>query len=169
MAETNALSLFPYAVDLFGGMVDLLQLESVAAAASPPKQPGEPNPGDREGKGSRKTKAEDNREADEEDEETEPTSQLPPLAMDTHPTVANSKFPPLRRAALHFLALLIRACISRVYDMGSTGMLVPGAYLTRARATLGYVASTDEDAIVRIMAREAGEGLGQLSNALVGL
>jgi hypothetical protein len=53
--------------------------------------------------------------------------------------------------------------------MGSTGILVPGAYLTRARATLGYVASTDEDAVVRIMAREAGEGLGQLSNALVGL
>jgi hypothetical protein len=50
MAETNALSLFPYAADLFGGMVDLLQLESVPATASPPKQPGEPNPGDREGK-----------------------------------------------------------------------------------------------------------------------
>ena len=170
MAETNALSLFPYAADLFGGMVDLLQLESVPATASLPKQPAEPNPGDREeGKGFRKAKAEDNREADEEDEETEPTSQLLSLTMDTHPTMANSKFPPLRRAALHFLVLLIRACISRVYDMGSMGMLVPGTYLKRARATLGYVASTDEDAIVRIMAREAGEGLGQLSNALVGL
>jgi hypothetical protein len=169
MAETNALSLFPYAIDLFGGMIDLLQLEGVPATASPPKQPGEPNPGDWEGKGSRKTKAEDNREADEEDEESEPTSQLPPPTMDTQPTVANSKFPPLRRAALHFLALLIRACISRVYGMGSMGILVPGAYLTRASATLGYVASTDEDAVVRIMAREAGEGLEQLSNALVGL
>jgi hypothetical protein len=172
MAETNALSLFPYAADLFGGMIELLHLESVPAISPPPKQPtlSEPNPDDHEsGKGSRKMKVEDDHEGDEQDEEIEPTLQSLPPTMDAYPTVANSKFPPLRRAALHFLALLIRACISRVYDMGSTGMLIPDAYVSRARATLGYVASTDEDAVVRVMAREAGEGLGQLSNALAGL
>lgn len=173
MAETNGLALFPYAADLFGGMVDLLQLESVPATFPPPKQPTEPsgiNLGGREsGKGSRKAEAEDDREGDEQDEETSPISQPQPPTMDSHPTVANSKFPPLRRAALHFLALLIRACTSRVYDIGSTGMLIPIAYITRARTTLGYVGSTDEDAVVRVMAREAREGLGQLSSALLGL
>ena len=173
MAETNALALFPYAADLFGGMLDLLQLESVPATFPPAKQPARPSGidlDDREsGKGPGKAEVEDSPEGDGKDEETGLISQPPPLTMDNHPTVANSKFPPLRRAALHFLALLIRGCTSRVYDVGSTGMLIPGAYITRARTTLGYVASTDEDAVVRVMAREAREGLGQLSNALLGL
>ena len=57
----------------------------------------------------------------------------------------------------------------RVYDMGSAGMLIPNVYITRERATLGYVASTDEDALVRVMAREARERLEQPSGALLGL
>lgn len=167
------LALLPYATDLFGGMIDLLQLESVSATFPPPKRPGEKselNPDDREnGKGSRSTKVDDDYERVEQDEGSEPTSQPPPPTMDTHPTAANSKFPPLRRAALHLLALLIRECTSRVHDMGFTGILIPDVYITRARTTLGYVASTDEDIVVRVMAREAREGLGRLSNALVGL
>jgi len=173
MAETNALALFPYAADLFGGMVDLLQLESVPATFPLPKKPTgitEANPDDQEvGTGPRKVEVEDHHEGDEQDEETGATSQSPPETMDNHPTLANPKFPPLRRAALHLIALLIRACISRVYDMGSTGMLIPNTYITRAKTTLGYIASTDEDAVVRVMAREAREELGQLSNALLGL
>ena len=167
------MALFPYAADLFGGMVDLLQLESVPTTSPSSKRPTEqpePNPDDPDSrKDSRKAKVEDNHEEGEEDEEAGPTPDPPPLSMDSHPTLANSKFPPLRRGALHFLALLIRACISRVYDMGSTGMLIPDMYITRARTTLGYVASTDEDAVVRVMAREAREELGQLINALLGL
>ena len=169
--ETNALALFPYATDLFGGMIDLLQLESVPAT-SPPKtttKPSEPSQDDQErGNGPGNTK-EGGWERDEQGGVTEPPSQPPPPTMDTHPAVANSKFPPLRRAALHFLALLIRECTTRVYDTGFAGMLIPDAYLVRARTTLGYVAVTDGDAVVRVMAREAREGLEQLSNALVGL
>lgn len=171
MVETNALALFPYAADLFGGMLDLLQLESVPAT-SPPKttEPSEPNTDDRErGKGLRNTKVEGGREGDGEGEITEPTPQPPPPTMDTHPAAADSKFPPLRRAALRFLALLTRECTTHVYSTGFTGMLIPDTYLMRARTTLGYVAVTDVDAVVRIMAREAKEGLGQLSNALMGL
>ena len=156
MAETNALALFPYATDLFGGMVDLLQLESVPATSVPPKRTTE-------------VSEPDDCNGDARDEKAGFTSQQFPPTMDTHPTLPNSKFPPLRRAALHFLTLLIQACISRVYDMGPAGMLIPNERTSRARTTLGYVASTDEDAIVRVMAREAKEGLGQLSNALVGL
>ena len=173
MAETNALALFPYAADLFGGMVDLLQLESVPATSAPPRKPIKSsglNPdGQGSGTSSRKAKVEVNHERGEEDKKIGLPLQPPPVTMDSHPTLANSKFPPLRRAALHFLALLIRACISRVYDVGPTGMLIPDVYVTRARATLGYVANTDEDAVVRAMAREAREGLEQLSNALLGL
>lgn len=173
MAETNALALFPYAADLFGGMVDLLQLETVPAISPPPKkhtEPSEQNPDDQEsGRGSRKAKVGDSHEPDEEDDEIGFNSQLPPPTMNSHPTSANSKFPPFRRAALHFLALFIRACISRVYDVGSMGMLIPDVYITRARTTLGYVAGTDEDAVVRVMARETREELGQLTSALLGL
>jgi len=172
MVETNALALFPYAADLFGGMVDLLQLESVPAT-SPSKaatKPSEPDPDNQEnGKGPKNAKVEDGCEGDKQDEITEPPLQPPPSTMDSHPTVANSKFPPLRRAALHFLALLIRESTSSVYDTGPMRISIPGVYLTRARTTLGYVAVTDEDAAVRVMAREAREGLGQLSSAFVGL
>jgi len=171
MVETNALALFPYAADLFGGMIDLLQLESVPAT-SPPKattEPSEPNPDDQERREDlTDTKAEGGCVWDGQGGMTKPPSQPPPPTMDTHPTAANSKFPPLRRAALHFLTLLIRECTTRVYGTGFTGMLIPDAYLIRARTTLGYIAVTDEDAVVRVMAREAREGLGQLSNALAG-
>ena len=172
IAETNALALYPYVADLFGGMVDLLQLETLPATFSPPKksaEPSRPNSDQEDGQGSRKAKVEDNREEYEQDEENGRASQPPRLTMDSHPTLVNSRFPPLRRAALHFLALFIRACVSRIYHMDSTGMLIPGVDITRARATLSYVASTDEDAVVRVMAMEAREGLRQLSNALLGL
>ena len=171
MAETNALALYPYAADLFGGMVDLLQLESIPATSSPKKPAGPSgfNSDQENEKGSKEAKVESNHEGDEQDEENGCASQPPPLTMDSHPTLVNSKIPPLRRAALHFLALLIRACVSRVYHMGPTGMLIPDVYAARARATLGYVASMDEDAVVRVMAREAREELEQLSSALLGL
>ena len=88
--------------------------------------------------------------------------------------MANSKFPPLRRAALHFLALLIQACTARAYEAGSAGgsgalVLFPPALMTRMRTTLGYVAATDADDVVRVLAREAVEGLDQLTEAIVGL
>lgn len=172
MAETSALALFPYAADLFGGMVDLLQLESVPTTSPPPRkksaETSEQNPDDQEsGKGPGNVKEENSYVGEGQDRGTASISQPPHPTMDTHPTVANSKFPPLRRAALHFLTLLIRECISRVYDIGSTGMLIPNTYITRARTTLGYIASTDEDAVVRVMAREVREILRQLSNALI--
>ena len=150
--------------------MDLLQLESVPETSAPLQKPterSEPEVGDQgDGKNHGMAREEG---AHEGNKNTGPTPQSPPPTMDAHPTAANSKFPPLRRAALHFLTLLIQACISRVYDMGPAGMLIPNAHTSRARTTLGYVASTDEDAVARVMAREAREGLGQLSNALVGL
>ena len=93
--------------------------------------------------------------------------------MDARPTAANPKFPPLRRAALHFLALLLRAQTARVYNASrapSLGIVLPSASeMKRAETVLGYVSVTDEDSVVRVMAREATELLQQLRNALLGL
>ncbi|KAI0291027.1 hypothetical protein B0F90DRAFT_1781194 [Multifurca ochricompacta] len=72
--------------------------------------------------------------------------------MDSQPTVADPRFPPFRRASLHFLGVLVRAFPSR-----------------RAMTTLGYVAATDSDSVVRIMAQEVGEAVRALKRALIGL
>ncbi|GLB33780.1 hypothetical protein LshimejAT787_0106640 [Lyophyllum shimeji] len=92
----------------------------------------------------------------------------PPI-MDSEPLSTNPRFPPLRRAALHFLSLLIRETTKQIYDSSFGGSIFPDAFMTRAKATLGYVASTDEDNIVRVMAREAGEGLKDMHRAMIGL
>ncbi|KAF8076354.1 hypothetical protein FPV67DRAFT_413223 [Lyophyllum atratum] len=89
--------------------------------------------------------------------------------IESEPTSANPKFPPLRRAALHFLSLLIRETTKLVYDSSFGGSPFPAGFMKRAKATLGYVASTDDDNIARVMAREADEGLNQLNLAIMGL
>jgi len=89
--------------------------------------------------------------------------------MDSDPTSANSKFPPLRRAALHFLSLLIRASTQIIYDEKPSLTLITGEVLQRMHLTLGYVSSTDEDGVVRVMAREAKENLEQMKKVMMGL
>lgn len=88
--------------------------------------------------------------------------------MDDHPTSTNTKFPPLRRAALHFLTLLIRGTTKEIHEssasVGDNARL--SAELTkRMRITLGYISNTDDDMLVRVMAREALEDLAQLELA----
>ncbi|KAI0824765.1 hypothetical protein BC628DRAFT_1419872 [Trametes gibbosa] len=147
--KTNALAVLPYTVDLADAMIDLLQVESVPATHRKPDVRSKPEP---------------------EIQDDEKGCKEPPATMDTQPTSANPKFPPLRRAALHFLSLLTRACTSHVYETGSADrMLLPPDLLRRARVTLGYIAATDADDVVRVMARETLEGLDQLAEAIVGL
>ncbi|RDB22555.1 RNA polymerase II assembly factor RTP1 [Hypsizygus marmoreus] len=97
------------------------------------------------------------------------TSESPPPTMDSEPTSANPKFPPLRRAALHFLALLIRETTKQAYDSSFGRSIFSEAFLRRVKTTLSYIASTDEDAVVRVMAREAGEGLDEMRRAMMNL
>lgn len=139
-------------------MVDLLQVETVPA---PPRReraaPEQAPDGEREDK------------AFEDGAAPSPPAVVPET-MDAEPTSKNTKFPPLRRAALHFLTLLIQACTERLYDSGANDALAfPARLLRRAKTTLGYVAATDADGIVRVMAREAQEGLEQLGEAMVGV
>ncbi|KAL5527881.1 hypothetical protein ACEPAG_6682 [Sanghuangporus baumii] len=93
--------------------------------------------------------------------------------MDARPTAANPKFPPFRRAALHFLSLLLRAHTALTYQGGQAFVreaVVPSEpEMKRAETVLLYISITDEDGVVRVMAREAAELLQQLRNALLGL
>ncbi|OSX60155.1 hypothetical protein POSPLADRAFT_1066562 [Postia placenta MAD-698-R-SB12] len=144
--KTNELAILPYAADLSEAMVDLLQVETVPAAPAAKKA------------------------SVEEEDEIEWLEPPTPATMDAQPTSTNSKFPPLRRAALHFLSLLIQACTARLYESSDgTDMVFPPQLVRRTKTTLGYVAATDEDAVVRVMARETLEGLDQLAEAMMGI
>ena len=158
-AKISPLAVLPYLMDLTDAMVDLLQVESVQVAP----RAAAARPGTASEKEGEVAEAAQGAEAD-------PLKSQPAPTMDSHPTSTNTKFPPLRRAALHFLSLLVRACTTRVYETGSAdGSLLPPVTMKRARTTLGYIAATDADDIVRVMARETVEGLDQLAEAVVGL
>ena len=134
--HASVLSLLPYSSDLFEAMIDLLQVESVSTT-------------------SRRQTFESQSGGDEEAEET----------MDSQPTSTNPKFPPLRRAALHFLSLLLRMTTESIASASTT----PKFPMKRAKVTLSYVASTDPDVVVRVMAQEAIEQLKNLGHAMIGL
>ncbi|KAM5540366.1 hypothetical protein V8D89_005824, partial [Ganoderma adspersum] len=154
-AKTNALAVLPYVTNLADAMVDLLQIETVAVA------PHKHSPRSKET--SEEKTAADPEEKDPEQKPASPT-------MDSQPTSTNTKFPPLRRVALHFLSLLIQTCTNRVYETGDAeGLMLPPGLMKRARTTLGYVAATDADDVVRVMAREVVEGLDQLVEAVLGV
>ncbi|KAJ3986901.1 hypothetical protein F5890DRAFT_1636144 [Lentinula detonsa] len=89
--------------------------------------------------------------------------------MDDHPTYTNTKFPPLRRAALHFLTVLIRGTTKEIYESLEDTPHMSPELTKRMRITLGYISSTDDDMLVRVMAREALEDLAQLELAKLGI
>ena len=145
-ADTADLALLPYAHDLANAMLDLLQVEGSASARAA-------------------------------DTNHPPTAAA--ASMDNEPTAADATFPPFRRASLHFLGTLVRAYTRRAFasspsgaGTGSRGNIRPDDDdfpARRATATLGYVAATDADAAVRVMAREVGEAVRVLERARVGL
>jgi hypothetical protein len=85
----------------------------------------------------------------------------------TKESTASSTSAPLKRAALHFILLDIRARSARLTNSVDT-VSSRGSSLKRASTTLHYVASVDEDKLVRVMAREALEGLGQMEETILG-
>ncbi|KAG6378921.1 hypothetical protein JVT61DRAFT_13206 [Boletus reticuloceps] len=141
---TSTVSVLCYINDLATGMIDLFQVEMVSTVQSPSKD-------DDRGTGTRKAQEHDAAEA-----------------LDTKPTVINPKLPPLRRAALHFWTSLLHQLTHATYD-GTMVEGLPATLLRRAKITLGYIAATDEDGIVRVMAREASEAIDQLNKATLGI
>ena len=125
------------------------------------------------------------------DDVEKPARRRIPDVMDTNPTTTEMKAAPLRRAALHFLSQLLRAHISSLYNARSTRAVgdsnvtlnvegvwmqgisardevIPAALLRRAGIVLGYVGVTDEDGVVRVMAREASDLVDQYNEACLG-
>jgi hypothetical protein len=147
------LALLPYAHDIAHAMLDLLQIEGARAS------------GQAQGKPPVST---------DTDANFNPSPQSPIPSMDNQPTVANSTFPPFRRASLHFLGILVRAYTRRAYAssgsaVGGSGMAVDDFPTRRAVTTLAYIAATDADAVVRVMAGEVGDAVHTLERALIGL
>ena len=139
--NTFPLALLPYLEDLSSAMIDLLQIESVPLTHDHKE----------------KEFYEDNEPSDD------------PQTMDSNPSSKNPKFPPLRRAALRFLTLVIQAAARQLYDQLETDVskIFSQALFHRLRVTLGYISSSDEDNIVRLMARDATQGLKQLQQAIL--
>jgi hypothetical protein len=156
IAGTADLALLPYANDLANAMLDLLQIEGARAAAQS-RQPPVPSV------------------ADANSDSNTSAPYPPTVSMDSQPTAADAKFPPFRRASLHFLGVLVRAYTRRAYASSGASASnggMPPAYdfpVRRATTTLGYVAATDVDTVVRVMAREVGEDMLALQRALIGL
>ncbi|KIY73777.1 hypothetical protein CYLTODRAFT_406490 [Cylindrobasidium torrendii FP15055 ss-10] len=93
-------------------------------------------------------------------EEEDPTK-----GMDANPT-QRQRFPPMRRAALHFLGMLIRETTRAAYD-GVAQLSFEPALLRRAKITLQYLAATEGDGIAKVMAREVTEAVTELEKAYV--
>lgn len=139
--DIYSLAVLPYVQDLCTGFIDLLQLESSLANTV--------------AKGEEKTADDGNNDG--------------LASLDSNPTSKDSKLPPLRRAALHFLSLLMRASTKLIYEGSSRITPFPGSMFRRANIVLEYVSSIDEDGVVRVMAMEAKENLEQLQGAMLGL
>ncbi len=172
--NTYSLAVLPYIEDLAGAMIDLLQIESTPiqqqSREAKDKQ-ATPDTQHRDNENNEEKKAgESSPKGTKASEVTEEETAKSPLTMDEAPTSNNSKFPPLRRAALHLLGLLIKEATRHVYESTSPGsVFLPQQLVSKATATLGYIASTDEDGVVRVMAREVREQLSDLQRAKLGL
>lgn len=146
--NTSPIALLLYVEDLLEAFVDLLRIEAVPISQRPrsssaPKEP-------------------------QQDDTMQPPTASAPTG-DIQPTATNSKLPPLRRAALHFLSLLTRAFTTHLLESSTVIYNISDATTKRARTTVAYVAAVDEDNVVRVMAKETLQGLDRLSSALVGL
>lgn len=151
--NTSSLAVLPWATDLLEAMIDLLQIESVpisqVSKTDTKVLPKDDANGEVRGNAAKAPKHD---------------------SVDFRPTTKDPRIPILRRSALHLLALLIQAFISQIDDPASKSLYVlPGELMRRAKNTVGYIAVTDEDEIVRVMAKEASEGLDSLAEAMLGL
>lgn len=140
--KTSFVGVAGYTGELSAAMVDLLQIEMVVPS---------------------KTSTGDNVKGSKERIEVP----RPDSDVDSTPTSIDPKLPSLRRSALHFLTLLIRTVTQGTYDESAVE-LPSMPFLKRAKTTLGYISSADEDGITRAMAREAGESINQLMKAVLG-
>lgn len=141
--STSSIAFLPYTTGLSESMVDLLQIETIPeATVARERQPAK---------------------------SLEPEAESARATIDAQPTLVDAKLPAFRRAALHLLGSLFRTSAMHVYETSNQDTSFSPAQAKRARTILSYVASTDQDSVVRVMAREVIEGLDQLNTATMGL
>ncbi|KAI6035338.1 hypothetical protein F5J12DRAFT_909233 [Pisolithus orientalis] len=145
--KTSFAAVAGYTSQLSAAMIDLLQVEMVVPS-------GVPSANDNVGH---------TKESMEANETLRPDPEI-----DSTPTAVDPKLPSLRRSALHFLTLLMRTVTQAMYEE-SLAELPSISFLRRAKATLGYASSADEDGITRAMAREADESINQLMKTMLGI
>jgi hypothetical protein len=168
--NTYSLAVLTYADDLANTMVDLIQVESVPIQEQVTRTDKKYSQTSRDaGEKASKSSREDDTDTETEkagDDDTE----KPPETMDNTPTSTNRKFPPLRRAALHFLGLLVKEATRQLYESPSlANSFISQTLMQRAAVMLGYISATDADGVVQVMAREVREGLRDLQKAKLGL
>ena len=89
------------------------------------------------------------------------------IEMDMDPLQKGAKLSPLRRSALHLLTVLVKGLLHEVYESGALGVRGNLFSAQRGLTTLRYIATTDADNTVRVLAAEGAELLAHLRRAVV--
>lgn len=97
-----------------------------------------------------------------------PSGPLPQIS-DGRPMSTNSELLPLRRAGIRFLSIIIRGTVQAMYNDSCDPSIMSPPIIDRAKTILAYLILTDDDNLIRIMAREALEMVGQMEQAQIGL
>ncbi len=91
------------------------------------------------------------------------------IAMDADPLRKDAKLSPLRRSAIHLLTVLVKVLLDQVYESGVSGVHGDSFSAQRGLTTLRYIATTDADNTVRVLAAEGVDLLAQLRRAMLGV
>ena len=89
------------------------------------------------------------------------------IEMDSDPLQKDAKLPPLRRSAIHLLTVLSKAFLHRVYESGASGVHGNLFSVQRGLTVLRYIATTDADNTVRVLAAEGADLLAQLRRVVL--
>lgn len=89
------------------------------------------------------------------------------IAMDSDPLQRDTKLSPLRRSAIHLLTVLVKALLDQVHERGASGVHGNSFSAQRGLTTLRYIATTDADNTVRVLAAEGADLLAQLRRAML--
>lgn len=88
------------------------------------------------------------------------------IAIDEDPLRKDAKLSPLRRSAIHLLTALVKVLLDQVYESGVSDVHRDSFSAQRGLTTLRYIATTDADNTVRVLAAEGVDLLVQLRRAM---
>jgi len=91
------------------------------------------------------------------------------IAIDWDPLQKDAKLSPLRRSAIHLLTVLVRGLLHQVHESGASSVRGNLFSVQRGLTTLRYIATTDADNTVRVLAAEGADLLAQLRREMLGI